>query len=113
MQVKSKLLKRGSQIPYKIFHDGGKEHYNVRIYLYAKPDTLSSINRVEYLLHSSFRNPRRVSTDRDNRFAIDIWTWGMFDIEVTVHFSKGEKQELKHSVKYSLPPDDGSNYVQL
>ena len=61
MQVKSKLLKRGSQIPYKVFHDGGKEHYNVRIYLYAKPDTLNSIRKVEYLLHSSFRNPRRVS----------------------------------------------------
>lgn len=113
MQVKSKLLKRGSQIPYKVFRDGGKEHYNVRIFLYAKPETLTSINKVEYLLHPSFRNQRRVATNRDDYFAIDIWTWGMFDIEVTVHYANGKKRELEHCIKYLLPADDGSNYVQL
>ena len=113
MQVKSKLLKRGSQIPYKVFRDGGNEHYNVRIYLYAKPKTMTSIEKVEYFLHPSFRNARRVSTDRDNDFAIEIWTWGMFEIDATVHFSNGETQELTHSLKYSLPADDGSNYLKL
>ncbi len=113
MKVISKLLTRGSQVPYKVFHEGGKEHYNVRIYLAADPDVLSTIDRVEYLLHSSFHNPRRVSTDRDHHFAIDIWTWGVFDIEVTVHFLTGEPKVLEHSVEYSLPAEDGSNYQQL
>ena len=74
MQVKSKILKRGSQIPYKVFHNGGKDHYNVKIYLDAKPNTLASIKMVEYVLHTSFRNRRRVSSDPENHFAIGIWT---------------------------------------
>lgn len=113
MQAKSKLLKQGSQIPYKVFHNGGREHYNVRIYLYAKPETLATITKVEYLLHPSFSKQRRVSTDRENNFAIDIWTWGMFNIEVTVHFENCKPRKMTHSVKYSLPADDGTNYVQL
>ncbi len=40
-------------------------------------------------------------------------TWGMFDIELTVHFANGDTREMTHSVKYSLPTDDGSNYVQV
>ena len=113
MQVKSKILKRGSQIPYKVFHNGGKDHYNVKIYLDAKPNTLASIKMVEYVLHPSFRNRRRVSSDPENHFAIGIWTWGMFDIKVTVHFQDGKTQEIPHYINYSLPADDGSNYIQV
>lgn len=113
MQVKSKILKRGSQIPYKVFHEGGKDHYNVKIYLDADPGTLRSIKQVDYILHPSFRNNRRISTNPENYFAVDIWTWGMFDIEVKVHFQDGKTKEIKGSVKYSLPADDGYNYIQV
>ena len=113
MRVKTKLLKRGSQIPFKVFNSGGREHYNVKIYLYADPEELTNIRQVEYLLHPSFRNRRRVSSDRDTYFAIELWTWGMFDIDVTVHFENGDTEEMRYTLDYPLPADDGTNYVQL
>ena len=113
IKVRSKLLRRGSQIPFKVFREGGKEHYNVRIQLDAEPEELTKIKSVEYQLHDSFRNPTRISNDRDSQFSIEIWTWGMFEIAVTIHLDGGRRETLTHHMKFSLPSDDGSNYVQV
>jgi transcription initiation factor IIF auxiliary subunit len=113
MQVKSQLLTNGSMIPYKVFREGGREHYNVRIYISAPAEELNSIEMVEYMLHPSFHNPRRTSKDRENGFAIEIWTWGMFETTVTIHFRDGKTEDTSHYLKYSLPADDGSNYVRV
>ncbi len=113
MEVRSRLLKQGRSIPFKVFRNGGREHYNVKIYISAKPENMAEITKVEYELHPSFRNPRRVSTDQQDGFAISIWTWGLFEIGVTVHFEDGTTREMTHALDYSLPADTGDNYVLL
>ncbi len=113
MKIRSQLIKDGPLIPYRIFNPGGREHYNIRIYVDASPEKLHSIELVEYQLHPSFPRPKRRSFDRDSRFAIEIWTWGLFEIAVKIHFRNGESKEMSHDVKYDLPPDSGTNYVQV
>ena len=36
----------------------------------------------------------------------------MFEIAVKIYFNEGEVVEKSHYVKYDLPADDGTNYVQ-
>ena len=113
MKIRSQLIKDGPVIPYRIFNPGGREHYNIRIFVDSSPEELHEIKLVEYQLLPSFPRPKRRSFDRESRFAIEIWTWGMFEIDVNVHLRSGERRELTHDVDYDPPADDGSNYVQV
>ncbi len=114
VQVKSKLLKDDrDRIKYRVFHKGGREHYNLRIYIDGSERELAKIKKVQYVLHPSFGNPRRMSTDAANGFPIEIWTWGLFDIEVTYDLVGGTTASENFYLKYSLPADTGSTYVDL
>ncbi|MGK7924817.1 MAG: pYEATS domain-containing protein [Spirulina sp.] len=113
MQVKSELIKQDSRVPYRRFSKDGYEHYNIRIFIDADPETLQKITKVEYILHPSFKNRKRVSIARENGFAIKIWTWGMFQIEVIIYFDDRAIDARHHYVQYELPPDNGTNYVEV
>ena len=101
------------KIKYKIFHKGGREHYNVAIWVNATDDELDQIEKVEYSLHPSFKRRIRKSKDRENKFSITIWTWGMFNIDATVFFRDGTTSKHSYYLSYELPADDGSNYLQV
>jgi hypothetical protein len=113
MRVRCELITRRGKIPYKVFRDGGKEHYNVRLSVLASAKQLASVRDVEYHLHPSFHDPIRVSSDRGSKFAVEIWTWGLFDVTVKVHMEDGEIVEFIDKVNYELPADDGSNYALI
>lgn len=91
----------------------GAEHYHVGIWVEAAPADLDRISHVEYLLHPSFKQPRRSSSNRANKFSITVWTWGMFMIDVTIHLRDGSSQALQYYLNYDLPADDGANYVAV
>jgi transcription initiation factor IIF auxiliary subunit len=113
VQIRSELLRTDGRIRYRVFREGGREHYNLRIYLEGSQDELWQITKVEYLLHPSFRKPLRESTDAASGFAIEIWTWGMFDIQVMLHLRDKTTQASHYYLRYSLPDDTGDNYVRL
>ncbi len=103
--VKHEVLKKAGRIRLRKFTKGGYDHYKIRIFLSGP---LEQIEYVEYELHPTFVNPVRVSKDRSGGFPIEIWTWGEFDIFVTVHFLEGRVEELTYKLQYSteLPPRD-------
>ena len=112
--IKQNVIKStDGRIKYKKFNKGGREHYHLGVWIDDDDRKLDQINYVEYKLHSTFKNPVRKSSNRRNNFSITFWTWGMFQIEVIVHKHSGEVEKYTHDLSYTLPADDGNNYVDV
>jgi len=103
--------KRG-KIKYRRFRRDGYAHYRVRLYL--KGDDISKVSHVEYELHPTFsKRTRTVESSRD-RFSLYIWTWGEFEVVVTVYMKDGEKKSIVHSLEYSnMLPLSENEYVDV
>ena len=113
LEIKCKLRKKNGRYKYKSFSEDGREHYNLKIYLEGGKDLLKKVDKVKYKLHESFYKPIRISERRDKKFRINIWTWGMFNIEVTIYFLDGSNEDLNYYLDYELPDDTGKNYIDL
>ena len=97
-QIKSE---RVSGVDYKIFREGGKRHYNVRIYLEATwGDSLDKVRSFTYELHPTFRQRIHVSEIVDNQFEIRIWTYGYFNTKATLRMRDDTLQEIQGFVKW-------------
>lgn len=101
------------EIKYKIFRDGGREHYHIGLWIDADERTLDRIDYVEYELHSSFKRRKRHSRSRSNQFSITFWTWGHFDIDVRVHFRDRSTTKVVYPLRFELPADTGANYADV
>ena len=96
--VKHDLLKKGRKVRLRKFRKDGYDQYRIRL---SVSGPLSEIEYIEYELHTTFRDPVRIATDRNNGFPIEFWTWGEFEILVTAHFSDGNNQEIVYMLEYS------------
>lgn len=107
--VRHKLIKKGGRIRSRRFSPGGYDHYKLRLFLDG--DT-SNVTSVEYELHPTFSKPHRVVTDPAHGFALDIWTWGEFEIPVKVNMRDGEPESSVYDLKYSGElPDEAHAYT--
>lgn len=111
--VRNDFVVQDDRIVYKVFKEGGSEHYNIRLYVDGSDNELDKIESVQYILHPGFVDPIRMSENRDENFAIEIWTYGMFDIEVSFYLEDGSAETLHYYLTFSLPEDTGDNYIQL
>lgn len=68
---------------------------------------IENIVFVEYILHPTFPNPRRVNTDRKNKFALSTNGWGVFLIRAFANTKQGEKIKLEHDLYLSYDPRKG------
>ncbi|MCJ7626091.1 MAG: hypothetical protein MUO76_21575 [Anaerolineaceae bacterium] len=114
LTINQELMKdEQNRIVYKVFQAGNREHYHVRIWLDGPDNDLDQVEDVVYVLHPSFRNRIRRAKDRDKKFEIVIWTWGMFVIQTCINFKNGQTKDIKYYLSYELPPDNGKNYVSM
>ena len=97
-EIKSERIKG---IEPKRFREGGRPHYNVRIFVEAdEEEALDSIEKVQYELHPTFRNRTRVSSDRRRKFEVRIWTYGYFDIKATLMFKDAPPRDIDGYVSW-------------
>ena len=68
---------------------------------------LDQVAWVEYLLHPTFPQPRRIRKDRENQFSLTTRGWGVFLIRAFVHTHDGEKVKLEHELHLSYDPEEG------
>ncbi|VUD41973.1 hypothetical protein TDB9533_00598 [Thalassocella blandensis] len=109
VSVKHNVIKSiEGKVKYKIFKEGGKEQFHLGVWIDGNERELDTITKVEYKLHESFKNQIRTSENRKNSFSITFWTWGYFNIKVTIHFANGETKFIDHYLEYELPnsPDE-------
>jgi transcription initiation factor IIF auxiliary subunit len=113
-RVNSTLIRNPQRrIKLRKFHPGGREHYHVGVWIEGEDRDLDQVLSVQYKLHSSFKQPLRESSARGNNFSVTFWTWGMFGIQITLRKKDGSDEALDFHLKFELPDDDGSNYVDV
>ncbi len=101
------------RIPFRLLRSEGNEHYHIRLDLDGPPELLDEISDVEYRLHPTFRRRLRTSDDRANNFAIDFWTWGQFDIGVTLRMKDGTTETIRYFLRFELPADEEGSYIDV
>lgn len=70
-----------------------KDWYEWKVFVDENDEVLNKIDHVEYLLHPTFPNPRRVVFDRSTKFELRSSGWGQFYIQITVYFKDGSLEE--------------------
>jgi len=81
-EIKSERVKGNEP---KIFREGGRNHYYVRIFVKPdQPEELDEIDSVQYELHPTFRQRNQVATLQTNGFEIRIWTYGFFNAKAKI-----------------------------
>ncbi|MBK9257152.1 MAG: hypothetical protein IPM42_16875 [Saprospiraceae bacterium] len=68
---------------------------------------IDKIAFVEYILHPTFPKPRRVKTNREDKFELKTSGWGVFLIRAFANTKNGEKIRLEHYLQLSHNPRDG------
>lgn len=111
--IKHNVIKSiDGKVKYKTFKDGGREQFHLGVWLDGTERELDLIDKVEYKLHPSFKKQIRCSENRDNSFSITFWTWGYFNIEVTIFYANGDKNVMNHYLEYELP-NKSDEYVKV
>lgn len=111
--IKSNVIRNiDGKIKYKQFKEKGKKHFHLGVWVDASERELDEIEFVEYELHPTFQKKKRSSRNRPNNFSITFWTWGMFNINVSIKLHSGEVVSIGYYLEYSLP-SERSEYVQV
>ena len=65
----------------KEFRREDRDFYKIRIHVEADEDTLQKIEKVEYTLHKTFKEPLVLRTNREKKFQLTILLWGEFTVK--------------------------------
>lgn len=84
----------------KVEERGRYDWYNWKVFVDEEDEILDKIDYVEYLLHQTFPNRRRVIKDRESKFALESSGWGQFYIVITIGFKDGNKTEQRYFLSF-------------
>ena len=85
----------------------GYDWYKWRVFVDEDETILNKIDYVEYLLHKTFPNPKRIVKDRETKFALESEGWGKFYIFITIFLKNGEKKEQRYWLSFDKQwPED-------
>lgn len=81
-------------------NEGQRPLYKVWIYLKGKD--LAFVDSVTYTLHKSFGTPVRTvqRSLRNPNCQLIIWTWGVFNVGVSIRDKSGNLYQLVHELAY-------------
>ena len=73
-----------------------------KVWLYLTGYDLPYIQQATYILHPTFPEPiRKVPRNLSNpNCQLVIWTWGLFEVKVTIEDKSNRTFELKHQLTY-------------
>jgi transcription initiation factor IIF auxiliary subunit len=74
-----------------------------RVFLYLEGLGLPYVNAVTYVLHPTFDEPTRqvLRTPANPRCKLEIWTWGLFQVQAIISDREGNMFTLSHDLQYS------------
>ena len=85
----------------KIEREDGRERFKWIVFVDEDEEVLDQIEYVEYLLHPTFPNPRRIVSNRESHFALKSSGWGQFIIKAIVHLISGKVETTQHYLDFS------------
>lgn len=85
------------------FRVEGKSHYQMILGIDSKNDPgLDSVIYVKYKLHPTFKDRLRVSSDKANKFQIELLAWGTFEVGVIIGMQNNEVFEFTQDMSEVL-----------
>ena len=93
---------------YKIAQDfsyRGGDYWDWQAWIDAAEAALDAIDRVVWILHPTFPQPRIESRDRPRRFKLTSAGWGTFDLYAELHLHSGTTVSLSHMLRLEYPLD--------
>lgn len=81
----------------------GNDWWKWSVWVDGSPHELDTIERVMYVLHSTFNNPVREIADRTTDFRLDTSGWGAFRIRARVFYKDGHEEALQHDLVLKYP----------
>jgi len=81
----------------------GEDWWKWWIWLEGPEKELDKVDRVIYILHSTFANPVRTVTDRSTKFRLQTSGWGGFLIRAKVIDKDGGETPLTHQLQLRYP----------
>ena len=88
---------------------GRYDWYKWKVFVDEEDEILDKIDYVEYLLHQTFPNRRRVINDRKSKFALAGAGWGQFNIVITIGFKDGNKTEQRYFLSFDKSWPEGED----
>ena len=72
------------------------------MWLYLRGCDLPYVRGVTYRLHPTFPQPERfvARTPANPNCSLELWTWGVFEVEAIVDTKDGEQLSLTRSMSY-------------
>jgi predicted component of type VI protein secretion system len=80
----------------------GRRRWTWAVWLEGPAAELDAIRSVTWLLHPTFPNPERTTTDRASKFRIKSAGWGEFTLRAVVERKDGKRSELSHDLTLNV-----------
>lgn len=80
----------------------GDDWYEWCVFVDSDKAEVRRIKHVEYTLHPTFRDPKRLVTDKEHRFALVSDGWGGFPIKIRVVFEDGSEEFTSHMLQLQM-----------
>jgi len=80
---------------------GDRPYYEWEVFVDESDSILDKIDHVVYFLHSTFPEPVRTVSKRDNQFALRTKGWGEFLINAQVVFKDKEVEQTEYRLNLS------------
>jgi len=87
----------------RIGRRGDFDWFQWKVFVDEDEETLAKIKEVEYLLHPTFPEPKRVVKDRGSAFSLESAGWGSFNMLVTVRYKDGREERTRYFLDLNKP----------
>lgn len=102
VEVKDSIFDPDSTDRTALVRNSDSEKPLYRVFLYLDGPGLPYVNAATYVLHPTFKNPSRLvyRTPSNPRCKLELWTWGLFTVQVVISNSEGQMYTLSHDLQY-------------
>jgi hypothetical protein len=81
----------------------GKDYWRWSAWIEGDDAELDSVKQVLWILHPSFKEARRVTSDRAKKFRLQTAGWGIFMLRAEVELKDGKKKSLRRQLRLEYP----------
>ena len=96
----------------KILYDKSTDTARYKVWLYLDGPDLPYVKSATYRLHPTFPDPVRTvaRTPSNPNCVLEIWTWGMFNVQVEIEDKTGARYSFEHWMSYSRDIKEDAQY---
>jgi transcription initiation factor IIF auxiliary subunit len=98
-----------------ILYDQLQSSPRYKVWIYLEGPDLPYVRSATYRLHPTFPDPIRTVTRTVSNptCALEIWTWGLFEIHVEIEDKSGARQALEYRLNYDRQLKKDARYEQV